>query len=75
MILNIRTYLDYEIAAPSDILLQFEVAARADQRILSAHIDVRTPEYPLLARSDFSPCSIVSDECICEDDELSHDGG
>jgi integrase len=29
----------------------------------------------LLARSDFSPCSIVSDECICEDDELSHDGG
>ena len=45
MILNIRTYLDYEIAAPSDILLQFEVAARADQRILSAHIDVRTPEH------------------------------
>lgn len=45
MTLTIETYFDYELAAPSDILLQLEAAARADQKILAAHIDVRTPEH------------------------------
>ncbi|MCX7302247.1 MAG: transglutaminase family protein [Rhodobacterales bacterium] len=45
MILSISTYLDYTLAAPSDLLLQIEAAPMADQVLLSAGIGLSPVEH------------------------------
>lgn len=44
MRLTIDVLLDYNLPAPADVLLQVEVAAMADQRIIDAQLTVTSPE-------------------------------
>lgn len=44
MILSIDVRLDYEVEDLCTVLLQIEAAALADQRVLEAKLDIRTPE-------------------------------
>ena len=45
MLQKIKVRLDYNLPAPTDLLLQIEAAALPDQTIRSAHIDLGTPDH------------------------------
>ena len=45
MKLSITSRLDYNFAAPTDIMLQLEAAAIPEQEIVDAHIDISESEY------------------------------
>ncbi len=45
MILNIAAHLDYHFALPTDVLLQFEAAAQADQIVLDTRLEMSPTEH------------------------------